>query len=68
MTDADKAHTIDLFSDISDLDSVRFMLAEFRDDLNGVVARFRYLADIGDQLGPNGTMLSGGARHLQCLD
>ncbi len=61
MTDADKVPTTDLFSDISDLDAVRFVLADVHDDLKGVVARFRYLADLGEQPGRNGTMLSGGS-------
>jgi len=60
-TDADLAPTIDLVLDIFDLDSIRFMLAEFQDDLTGVVARFHYRADLEKQIGQNGTMLFRGA-------
>ena len=51
----------DLLSGISDLDAVSHLLADLHDDLPGKVLRFRHLADIGGALGPQGTMLFGGA-------
>ena len=50
----------DLLADISDLDAVRYLIADLHDDLSNKVARFRYLEDIGDALGRQGTMLFGG--------
>ncbi len=51
----------DLLSGISDLNAVSHLLADLHDDLPGKVARFRHLADLGGALGPQGTMLFGGA-------
>jgi len=51
----------DLLSGISDLDAVSHLLADLHDDLPGKVTRFRHLADLGGALGPQGTMLFGGA-------
>ena len=51
----------DLLSAISDLDAVSHLLADLHDDLPGKVTRFRHLADLGGALGPEGTMLFGGA-------
>jgi len=51
----------DLLSGISDLDSVSHLLADLHDDLAGKVTRFRHLADLGGELGPQGTMLFGGS-------
>src|SRR5690242_17351176 len=50
----------DLLSDITDVGAMRVFLADLHDDLLGKVARFRYLADLGMQLGSYGTMLYGG--------
>src|SRR4029453_4103074 len=50
----------DLLSGVSDLDSVRHLIAEMQHDLPGRVQRFRYLADISADLGSEGTMLFGG--------
>lgn len=50
----------DLFSSASDITAARFLLADLHDDLAGKTHRFRFLADIGDQLGASGTMLFGG--------
>ncbi|CUB00942.1 hypothetical protein [Pannonibacter indicus] len=50
----------DLLSDLSDLDFVRYLLAEMHDDLTGKVSRFRMLTDFGCEMGPNGTMIFGG--------
>jgi hypothetical protein len=57
----DEGSQPDLLSDISDLDSVRFLIADMHDDLAGRVRRCRYLAELGAELGPGGTMLFGGA-------
>lgn len=57
--EADK-HQLDFFSDLSDLDFVRLLLAELHDDLPGKVSRFWMLIDSGRELGPNGTMIPGG--------
>ena len=51
----------DLLSGVSDLDAVSHLLADLHDDLPGKVTRFRHLADLGGALGPQGTMLFGGA-------
>jgi len=51
---------LDLLSDITDLGAMRVLLADLHDDLKGKVARFRYLSDLGMQLGSGGTMLYGG--------
>ena len=40
----------DLFSDVSDLDAVRYLLADMHDDLAGTVARLRHLTDLGGEL------------------
>ena len=50
----------DLFSQISDVATVRFLLADLHDDLLGKVKRFRFLTDLGAELGTHGTMLFGG--------
>lgn len=51
----------DLLSGISDLDAVSHLLADLHDDLPGKVTRLRHLADLGEALGSQGTMLFGGA-------
>lgn len=51
---------LDLLSDITDVGAMRVLLADLHDDLGGKVARFRYLSDLGMQLGSHGTMLYGG--------
>lgn len=55
----------DLLSDVSDLDAVHHLLADLHDGLVGRVTRFRHLADLGDTLGPEGTMLFGGSAVLK---
>lgn len=50
----------DLFSGISDLDAVSHVLADLHEDLYGKVTRIRHLADLGDGLGAQGTLLFGG--------
>ncbi|GAN77193.1 hypothetical protein [Acidisphaera rubrifaciens] len=50
----------DLLSGISDIDAVSHLLADLHNDLPGKVTRLRYLADIGEALGTEGTMLFGG--------
>jgi len=52
----------DLLSTTSDVALVRHLLADLHDDLQGKITRFRYLTDLGGNLGPHGTMLFGG--HL----
>jgi hypothetical protein len=50
----------DLFSGISDVTTVKFLLADLHDDLLEKVRRFRFLTDLSAELGPRGTMLFGG--------
>lgn len=50
----------DLFSEVSELGLIRFLLADLHDDLVGKVSRFRQLADLSMSLGSGGTMLYGG--------
>jgi hypothetical protein len=50
----------DLFSDVSDTDLLRNLLAELHDDLPGRLSRFRFLMDMGATLGSQGTMIFGG--------
>jgi hypothetical protein len=50
----------DLFSDVSDLDLARQLLAELHDDLPGKVTRFRLLTDLAADLGLQGTFMPGG--------
>ena len=51
---------MDLFSDVSDTDILKNLLAELHDDLCGRLSRFRFLIDIGATLGSQGTMIYGG--------
>ncbi len=53
-------HHDDLFDNVSDVDLLRWLLADLHDDLFGKSARFRQLADISAALGPGGTMMPGG--------
>ncbi len=50
----------DLLSPISDLQLVRFLLADLHDDLPGKIARIRQLSDLSGALGSHGTMMAGG--------
>jgi hypothetical protein len=50
----------DLLSEISDVEAVRLLLADMHDDLQGKVARLRYMNDLSVDLGTEGTMLFGG--------
>jgi hypothetical protein len=50
----------ELFSQIQNMDAVRFLLADLHDDLDGKVARLLQLADLSGALGSLGTMLPGG--------
>jgi hypothetical protein len=50
----------DLLSDLSDVDFVRYLLADLHDDLPDKVGRFRMLADLGTEMGRSGTMIFGG--------
>ena len=59
----------DLLSDLSDLDLVRHLLADLHDDLLGKITRLRMLADLSQELGREGTMISGGqAAHLAWVE
>ena len=46
----DNEFRVDLLSDITDLNSVRSLIADMHDDLTGRVQRFRYLADLARSL------------------
>jgi hypothetical protein len=48
---------VDLFSDVSDTDVLRNLLAELHDDLPGRLSRFRFLMDVGANLGSQGTII-----------
>ena len=50
----------DLFSNVSDTDILRSLLADLHDDLQGRVSRVRFLMDVGATLGSQGTMIFGG--------
>ncbi len=50
----------DLLSTITELDLVRFLLADLHDDLEAKISRFRQLTDLSSVLGAAGTMLFGG--------
>jgi len=50
----------DLLSGISDIDALSHLLADLHNDLAGKVTRFRYLADLGEALGSQGTLFFGG--------
>ena len=50
----------DLLSEASDLSVARSLLADLHHELPEMVTRFRYLIDLGADLGPSGTMLFGG--------
>ena len=62
MQDGTEEHEsqLDLLSEISDVGLVRHLLADMHDDLQGKVTRFRYLFDLGVDLGTYRTMLFGG--------
>jgi hypothetical protein len=49
----------DLFSGVTDISMVRFLLEDLHDDLLGKVQRFHYLNDLGEKNGRR-TMLFGG--------
>lgn len=51
---------MDLFSDVSDTDILRSLLADLHDDLQGRLIRLRFLMDVGATLGSQGTMIFGG--------
>ena len=50
----------DLFSNVSDLDLARQLVAELHDDLSGKVTRFRLLTDLATDLESQGTFMPGG--------
>src|SRR6266540_6477910 len=50
----------DLLSEISDVALMRHLLADLHDDLQGQVTRFKFLFDLGVELGTYRTMLFGG--------
>ncbi|WP_395458184.1 hypothetical protein ACHMW5_30035 [Azospirillum melinis] len=54
----------DLFSDLTELDLVRYIMADTHNDLHGKVARLRQITDLGRELGLNGTMIFGAAASL----
>jgi len=49
----------DLLSDLSDLDLVRYLLADLHDGLDGKVSRLHLLADLSGTMGQRGTMIFG---------
>lgn len=50
----------ELFSSLHDVDVAKMLLADLHDDLEGMVARFRQLADLSATLGSSGTLIFGG--------
>lgn len=50
----------ELLSEISDVALLRHLLADLHDDLQGKVTRFKFLFDLGVELGTYRTMLFGG--------
>jgi hypothetical protein len=56
---------VDLFSDVSDTDILRSLLADLHDDLQGRLSRVRFLMDVGSTLGSHGTMIFGGEPAAQ---
>lgn len=61
MSDAVQA---DLFSNLKELDLVRFLLADLHDDLLGKVGRLHQLTEVSSALGAAGTMMPGGEKVL----
>lgn len=60
MDDEEARPQLDMFSEINDLSAARHLVAELHDELGGKVSRLRYISDLRDSLGSEGTMLSGG--------
>jgi hypothetical protein len=56
----DEEAQLDLLSDVSDYEILRYLLADLHDDLKSRLRRFRYLIDLGQLLGREGTMIFGG--------
>jgi hypothetical protein len=64
-----KSDQPDLLSDLSDLDLVRHLLADFHDGIEGKVFRLHLLADLSGTMGQRGTMIFGGpAAHLAWVE
>ena len=54
------ADQLDLLSPLTDLDVTRLLIADLYNGLDGMVARYRQLADLSSSLGSEGSMLTGG--------
>ena len=54
------AGQLDLLSSLTDLDVTRLLIADLYNGLDGMVARYRQLADLSSSLGSEGSMLTGG--------
>lgn len=55
---------LDILSPLTDLDLSRLLLADLHNDLPGMVARYRQLADFSSSLGSSGSMIAGGETSL----
>ena len=60
----DDADQFDLLSPLTDLDLTRILIADLHNGLDGMVARYRQLADLSSSLGSEGSMLAGGQTSL----
>lgn len=58
----------ELFSNLSDFDLMRWLLADLHDDLEGKLSRFRHLADLSLALGDGGTLMPGGEIVIAAWD
>lgn len=67
-TDSDEAEEQpDLFDDPSDMALLQLLLRDLHDELPERTARYRYLIDISQSLGPSGTILFGGSTSYNAL-
>ena len=57
MLDTDQ---LDILSPLTEIDLARLLIAELHNGLDGMVARYRQLADLSSSLGSEGSILAGG--------
>jgi hypothetical protein len=58
----------DLLSTLTELDLVRFLLADLHNDLEGKIGRFRQLTDLFNCPRSRGHNVVRGRANLHCLD